>query len=126
MMVVIMIIGLITAVVVINVLPSQDRARVQKAGADISTLEQALELFRLENGRYPTMEEGLPVLAGAGPGAAAAQRSEAFIKRLPDDPWRQAYQYVVPGQHGPFDLYSMGADGRIGGEGLDADIGNWK
>lgn len=125
MMVVIMIIGLITAVVVINVLPSQDRARVQKASADISTLEQALELFRLENGRYPTMEEGLTVLAG-GTDVQGASRREPFIKRLPNDPWNQSYQYVIPGQHGPFDLYSMGADGRIGGEDLDADIGNWK
>jgi general secretion pathway protein G len=124
MMVVIMIIGLITAIVVINVLPSQDRARVQKAGADIATLEQALELFRLDAGRLPTTEEGLGVLAATAGADGAAH--EPFIRRLPNDPWNRPYQYVVPGEHGAYDLYSMGTDGRIGGEGLDADIGNWK
>ncbi|MBI1338673.1 type II secretion system protein GspG [bacterium] len=120
MMVVIMIIGLITAVVVINVLPNQDTARVQKASVDVQTLEQALELFRIEKARYPTMEEGLEVLAVDEEGGR-----DRYIRRLPRDPWGEAYQYIIPGQRGPFDLYSLGADGQIGGEGIDADIGNW-
>lgn len=124
MMVVIAIMGLITAIVVINVLPSQDRARVQKAGADIATLEQALELFRLEHGRLPSTDEGIDILAETK-GADGAPR-DAFIRRLPNDPWNRPYQYVAPGEHGAYDLYSLGADGQIGGEALDADIGNWK
>lgn len=124
MMVVITIIGLIAAVVAINVLPSQDRARVQKATADIATLDQAIELYRMETGRLPTTEEGLAVLASAGPAGAA--RRDPFIRNLPNDPWSRAYQYVTPGEHGPYDLYSLGADGKPGGEGLDADVGNWR
>lgn len=120
MMVVIVIIGLITAIVVINVLPSQDKARVEKASADIGTLQQALELYRLEYSRYPTIEEGLDVLAASTDTSGKARAP--FIRSLPADPWNHPYQYVVPGESGAFDLYSLGADGRVGGEGLDADI----
>lgn len=121
MMVVIVIIGLVTAIVVINVLPSQDRARVEKARADIATLEQALELYRLEHARYPDMDAGLEALADTQEGVR-----EPFIRRLPNDPWGRPYQYVAPGAHGAIDIYSLGADGQEGGEGLDADIGNWQ
>ncbi len=121
MMVVIVIIGLITAIVAINVLPSQDKARVEKARADIASLEQALELYHLETARYPTVEEGLESLAV--PGAAGAARKEPYIRSLPNDPWSRPYQYVSPGLKGAYDLYSLGADGKVGGEGLDADIG---
>lgn len=124
MMVVIVIIGLVTAIVVINVLPSQDTARVEKARADLRVIEQALELYRLDNSRYPAMEEGLEALTrSAGPDGAAR---EAYIRRLPNDPWGRAYLYVIPGANGPFDLFSYGADGREGGQGVDADIGNWQ
>lgn len=128
MMVVIIIIGLISAIVAINVLPSQDKARVQKAAADIATLEQAIELFRLETGRLPTTDEGLTVLAAApaAGSAAGATRREPYIRNLPNDPWNHGYQYVTPGEHGPYDLYSLGADGKPGGKDLDADVGNWK
>ena len=122
MMVVIVIIGLVTAIVVINVLPSQDTARVEKARADIRLIEQALELYRLDQARYPTVEQGLAALTQAGEGSA---RREAYVRRLPDDPWGRPYQYVAPGQHGVFDLFTLGADGSEGGEGSDADIGNW-
>jgi general secretion pathway protein G len=127
MMVVIVIIGLITAIVAINVLPAQDRARVEKAHADIAMLEQALELYRLDKARYPTMEEGLAALA-APPAQAGVTSTGAtsYVRRLPNDPWGHAYQYVSPGQHGAFDLYSFGADAQEGGEGNNADIGNWQ
>ena len=124
MMVVIVIIGLVTAIVVINVLPSQDAARIEKARADLRVIEQALELYRLDNSRYPAMEDGLEALTRAS-GAEGASR-EAYIRRLPDDPWGRAYLYVIPGAQGPFDLFSYGADGREGGQGVDADIGNWQ
>lgn len=120
MMVVILIIGLITAIVAINVLPSQDKARVEKAKADIAAIDQALTLFHLEAARYPTMEEGLESLVE--PAAALGAAHAPFIRNLPKDPWSRPYQYVVPGETRPFDLYSLGADGKVGGEGLDADV----
>lgn len=128
LLVVIVIIGLLATIVVINVLPAQDQAQVTKAQADIALLEQGMEQFKLDAGRYPTTAEGLQALA-ANPGtlgASARYRSGGYIKRLPDDPWNQPYQYASPGRHGPFDIYSLGADGVEGGEDQDADIGNWR
>ncbi|WP_417457966.1 type II secretion system major pseudopilin GspG [Kordiimonas sp.] len=124
LMVVIVIIGLLTTVVVVNVLPSQDRAMVEKARADIRLLEQAVEMYRMDTLKYPSLEDGVEALMKAPKGAA--MRSEGYIKTLPKDPWGNAYQYLVPGEHGAFDIYSFGADGRLGGEGLSADIGNWE
>ena len=116
LMVVIVIIGLLATVVVINVMPAQDTARIKKAEADIATLEQGVEMYRLNRLNHPTSGEGLQALVDGG-----------FIKRLPDDPWGNPYRYAAPGRDGqPFDVYSLGADNREGGEGDDADIGNWK
>jgi general secretion pathway protein G len=128
MMVVIVIIGLVTAIVVINVLPSQDTARMEKARADIRVLEQALELYRLDYSRYPGMEDGLEALITPPEeaGATGAAARESYIRRLPEDPWGRPYEYVIPGEHGAFDLYTLGADAQQGGEGIDADIGNWQ
>ena len=115
LMVVIVIIGLLATVVVINVLPAQDTARLRKAQADVALLEQGAEMYRLSKLNYPPAGEGLQALVTGG-----------FVKRLPDDPWGNPYQYAVPGRNGqPFDIFSTGADGRPGGEGDDADIGNW-
>lgn len=125
MMVVIVIIGLVTAIVVINVLPSQDTARIEKARADIRVIEQALELYRLDFSRYPTVEQGLQALLEP-PQEEGGVAREAYIRRLPGDPWGRPYEYVSPGEHGPFDLYTLGADAQEGGEGVDADIGNWQ
>ncbi|MEZ5995736.1 MAG: type II secretion system major pseudopilin GspG [Hyphomonadaceae bacterium] len=125
MMVVIVIIGLVTAIVVINVLPSQDTARIEKARADIHVIEQALELYRLDYSRYPSMEAGLEGLLNP-PERDGAPAHEAYIRRLPQDPWGRPYQYITPGEHGPFDIYTLGADAQEGGEGVDADIGNWQ
>jgi len=128
MMVVIVIIGLVTAIVVINVLPSQDTARIEKARADIRVIEQALELYRLDYSRYPAMEYGLDALLNPPEqeGQTAGVQREAYIRRLPDDPWGRPYEYVIPGEHGVFDVYTLGADAQEGGEGIDADIGNWQ
>jgi len=123
LMVVIVIIGLLTTIVVVNVLPSQDRAMVEKARADVRLIETALELYRLDVKRYPTLEEGIDVLLV--PPRGSSVRSEGYIKSLPTDPWGNQYQYLYPGDHGRFDVFSYGADGRVGGEGLNADIGNW-
>jgi len=121
------IIGLLATVVVLNVLPSQDRARIEKARADIGRIEQAVEMFRLDMGRYPTTDEGLEVLvtAPADPRLAARFPEGGYINRLPEDPWGGQYQYMSPGEHGRFDVWSLGADARPGGEDNNADIGNW-
>ncbi|MFC0633932.1 type II secretion system major pseudopilin GspG [Brevundimonas balnearis] len=128
LMVVIVIIGLLATVVAINVLPSQDRAMVGKARADIATLEQAVETYRLDNLTFPTAQQGLQALVSAPSDLAQPERYRqgGYIRRLPEDPWGNPYQYRHPSAHGgQFDVWSWGADGREGGEGNDADIGNW-
>ena len=112
LMVVIVILGLLTTLVVINVMPSQDLAMRKKAEADIATIGQALEMYRVSNMAYPTGAQGLAVLAGPG----------GTIRRLPDDPWGRPYHYANPGPNGGVDVFSLGADGQPGGEGDDADI----
>jgi general secretion pathway protein G len=127
LMVVVVIIGLLATIVMINVLPSQDRAMQEKARADISVLEQAIESYRLDNFSFPSAEQGLNALVAAPVGLNRPDRyrEDGYIRRLPTDPWGNPYQYALPGEHGRFDVYSFGADGRKGGEGGDADIGNW-
>ena len=121
LMVVIFIVGLLTTVVVINVLPSQGKAMVQKAKADIAILSQALETYRLDNLTYPDGGQGLTALVTPPVGAAGA-RTEGYIKKLPNDPWGRPYQYTLPGKSSAFDVYSLGADGAPGGQDNDADI----
>jgi general secretion pathway protein G len=114
-MVVILILGLLATIVIINVLPATDKAAATKAKADISRLEEAVEMYRLNKLSYPSGEQGLQALVG-----------ERLVKRLPKDPWGNPYLYAAPGREGrDFDIISYGADGREGGEGKDADIGNW-
>jgi len=126
LMVVIVIIGLLSTIVVINVLPSQDRASVEKARSDIARLTQAIELYKLHTLVYPTTDQGLEALVNAPQGLRNPERYQpgGYIPRLPDDPWGNPYQYVSPGEVRPFDIVSLGADGRRGGEGLNADITN--
>ncbi|MBA3050239.1 MAG: type II secretion system major pseudopilin GspG [Alphaproteobacteria bacterium] len=126
LMVVIVIIGLLATVVAINVLPSQDRAMTTKAKADIATLEQAIETYRLDNLDFPADLQAL-VAAPAGLADAERYRPGGYVRRLPEDPWGEPYQYRRPGAHGgPFDVFSYGADRKEGGEGDDADLGNWQ
>ncbi|MFP7722893.1 type II secretion system major pseudopilin GspG [Lysobacter sp. A3-1-A15] len=126
-MVVIVIIGLLATMVMINVMPSQDRAMVEKARADVSVLEQALETYRLDMLVYPTTEQGLGALVEAPAGLARPERYRqgGYVRRLPEDPWGNAYRYARPGRRAAFNVYSLGADGAEGGEGENADIGNW-
>ncbi|MBW5799959.1 type II secretion system major pseudopilin GspG [Halomonas elongata] len=126
-MVVIFILGLLVAIVAPNVLSNQDKAMQQKARADIATLEQALDMYRLDNHRYPTSEQGLQALVEAPrqEPLATNYRQEGYVRRLPDDPWGNPYDYRNPGEHGRIDVFSLGADRQAGGEGNDADIGNW-
>jgi len=125
LMVVIVIIGLLATVVIVNVLPSQDRAMREKAKADIALIEQAVEMYRLDNFAYPA---GLAALRTPPPEVAQTGRYRpgGYVKRLPNDPWDRPYQFRAPGRQGAFDVYSFGADGQEGGEGENADIGNWQ
>lgn len=129
LMVVIVIIGLLATVVAINVLPSQDRAMVGKARADISVLEQAIETYRLDNLAFPTDQQGLQALVSAPSDLTRPERYRqgGYVRRLPTDPWGNPYQYRRSSAHGgQFDVFSFGADGKAGGEGDDADLGNWQ
>ncbi|MBO9575215.1 MAG: type II secretion system major pseudopilin GspG [Sphingobium sp.] len=124
LLVVIVIIGLLATIVAINVIPAGNKARVDKAKADISQLEQALEQYRLDNLTYPGTSDGLQALVTAPPGLAQPERYRqgGYIKKLPEDPWGHPYLYQAPGRNGAFDVYSLGADGQTGGEGDNADI----
>ncbi|ALC10939.1 general secretion pathway protein GspG [Sphingopyxis sp. 113P3] len=125
LMVVIFIIGLLATVVMINVLPSQDRAMVTKAKADIAQLEGALEQYRLDNMVYPSTSDGLNALVTAPPSLAQPERYRrgGYIRKLPADPWGRPYMYQAPGPNGAaFDIWSMGADGAPGGTDENADI----
>ncbi|BBF70130.1 MAG: type II secretion system protein GspG [Sphingobium sp.] len=124
LMVVIVIIGLLATIVAINVIPATDTARVEKAKADIATIEQALEQYRLDNLTYPAGSDGLQALLNPPASLAQPQRYRrgGYIKKLPDDPWGRAYVYTVPGRKGAFDISSLGADGQPGGESENADI----
>jgi len=124
LMVVIVIIGLLATIVAINVIPATDKARTEKAKADIATIEQALEQYRLDNLTYPNQIEGLQALMTPPAGLVQPERYRrgGYIKKLPDDPWGRVYLYTVPGTKGPFDIYSLGADGQPGGTDDNADI----
>lgn len=123
-MVVVVIIGLLAAIVVPNFVGNIDKAAVSRAKQDIRGIETALNLYRLDNFRYPSTSDGLQALV-TNPGEAAAPNWKGQLRKLPVDPWNHPYQYAYPGQHGEFDVFTFGADGQEGGEGINADIGNW-
>ncbi len=126
-MVVVIIIGLLAAVVVPQFLGRVDDARVAKAKEDIQAMQTALTMFKLDNYTYPTPELGLKALAQKPDSTTVKNwRPGGYLQHLNKDPWGNDYVYQIPGTHGgEYDLYSLGADGRPGGEGYDADIGNW-
>ena len=128
LMVVIVIIGLLATIVAINVLPNLGRANDQKAKADIATLDQALELYRLNNLTYPTTTDGLGALIAPPANLTDPSRYQqgGYVKKLPKDPWGRAYKYELPGKNGTYDIYTLGADGVPGGTGENVDIGNWQ
>jgi len=126
-MVVVVILGILAAVVVPRVMDRPDEARITKVKQDIRTIESALNLYRLDNFQYPTTEQGLEALVEpptSGP-EARQYRDGGYLDRLPRDPWGNEYQYLNPGRHGDIDIFTLGADGRRGGEGVNAEIGNW-
>jgi len=127
-MVVVVILGILAALVVPKIISRPDEARVIAAKQDIASLMSALKLYRLDNGRYPTTEQGLQALVVKPTTSPIPPnwKPGGYVERLPKDPWGSPYQYLNPGVHGEIDVFSYGADGAPGGEGNDADIGSWE
>jgi general secretion pathway protein G len=126
-MVVVVIIGILGMLVVPKLLGRTGEARVTAARTDIATLMQALKLYKLDNQRYPTTEQGLQALVQkptTGP-SAGGWKEGGYVEKLPKDPWGNNYQYLSPGLHGEIDVFSLGADGQPGGAGEDTDVGSW-
>ena len=126
-MVVVFIIGLLASVIVPNLIGRTDEAKAVKAKQDIMVLENALEMYRLDNGYYPSTDQGLQALINKPTTEPIPRvwRQGGYIKKLQQDPWARPYQYANPGTHGEIDIFSLGRDGNPGGEGQDVDIGNW-
>jgi general secretion pathway protein G len=127
-MVVVVIIGILGALVVPKLLGRTGESRVTAAKVDIATMMQALKLYKLDNQRYPSTEQGLVALVTkptSGP-AANGWKSGGYLEKLPKDPWGNPYQYLSPGIHGEVDIFSLGADGQPGGTAEDADVGSWE
>jgi general secretion pathway protein G len=129
-MVVVVIIGVLGAIVVPQFMSRPDHAKATAARTDIQAIATALEMYRLDNFQYPSTQQGLEALSRRPSSTPVARNwnAQGYLKSLPIDPWGTAYQYLNPGQKsvdGSYDLYSLGADGLPGGEGMAADIGNW-
>lgn len=124
-MVVVVILGILASVVVPRIMDNPDKARVAKAKQDIRALESALDIYRLDNFTYPTTDQGLEALIQK-PSNAANWKNGGYVKKLNKDPWGRDYQFLSPGTHGEIDIYSLGADGAPGGDGINADIGSWE
>ena len=126
LMVVLLIIGVLAALIVPNVLDRADDARVTAAKTDVSNLMQALKLYRLDNQRYPTAEQGIAALLTKPTAAPVPPNWKSYLDLLPNDPGGKPYVYLNPGVKGEVDVMSLGADGQPGGEGKNADIGSWQ
>ena len=126
LMVVLVIIGVLAALIVPNVLDRTDDARATAARTDINNLVSALKLYKLDNQRYPSAEQGLEALVKKPSGGALPANWRPYLDKLPADPWGRPYQYIFPGVKGEVDVFSLGADGQAGGDGKNADIGSWQ
>ncbi|MBE7928087.1 type II secretion system major pseudopilin GspG [Pseudomonas saudiphocaensis] len=126
-MVVVVILGILAALVVPQVMNRPDQAKVTVAKGDIKAIAAALDMYKLDNFNYPSTQQGLNALVEKPSGSPQPRNwnRDGYLKRVPKDPWGNDYQYLSPGTQGPFDLYSLGADGKQGGNDLNADIGNW-
>ncbi|MDF2396071.1 MULTISPECIES: type II secretion system major pseudopilin GspG [Pseudomonas] len=127
-MVVVVILGVLAALVVPQIMSRPDQAKAAAAQSDIKAIAMALDIYKLDNHQYPSSQQGLEALVSKPSGNPPARNwnPDGYLKRLPIDPWGNAYQYRVPGTRGTgYDLFSFGADGKLGGEGLNAEIGNW-
>ena len=121
-MVVVVILGILAAVIVPKIMDNPDKARIVKARSDVQALRGALDLYKLETGRYPTSGEGLQALVAAPAGASNWNGPYWKKTQIPKDPWGNEYRYTSPGQKGAYDIVSLGADGKEGGDGANKDI----
>jgi general secretion pathway protein G len=126
LLVVLVILGVLGALIIPNFLDRADDARVTAARTDVGNLMQAMKLYRLDNQRYPSAEQGLEALVRKPTAGTVPVNWRSYLDKLPNDPWGRPYQYLNPGSNGEIDIYSLGADGQPGGEGIDADIGSWQ
>ena len=126
LMVVIVIIGVLAALIAPKILNRVGEAKITAAQTDIATLMNALKTYKLDNGRFPSTEQGLQALVVKPTTGSVPNSWKGYLDKLPQDPWHNPYQYANPGVHGEIDVYSFGADGQLGGEGDDADIGSWQ
>ncbi|NOZ51572.1 MAG: type II secretion system major pseudopilin GspG [Gammaproteobacteria bacterium] len=124
-MVVVIILGILAAIVVPRVMDRPDDARITKARQDIRALESALNLYKLDNFVYPNTDQGLDALVAKPAGSPEPKNWKRYMDRLPKDPWGRPYQFLSPGAKSDIDIFSFGADGQIGGEGANTDVGNW-
>lgn len=124
-MVVVVILGILAALIAPSVINRIDDAQLVAARQDIRAIESSLNLYKLDNFRYPGTEDGLDALVTRPSDPSAKWPEGGYLKRIPKDPWSRPYLYLQPGNNGPIDIYSLGRDGQPGGEGPDADIGNW-
>ena len=126
LMVVLVIIGVLAALIVPNVIERADDARVMAARSDVANIMQAVKLYKLDNQRAPSTEQGLQALMVKPTISPIPANWKPYIEKLPNDPWGRAYQYLNPGIKSDVDVMSLGADGQVGGEGKNADIGSWQ
>ena len=127
LMVVVVIMSILALVIVPRVIDRPDQARIARVQSDLAVLQNALQLYKLDNLQYPTTEQGLSALVErpTRPPEPPNWAAGGYIDRLPPDPWGGAYQYLSPGVYGDFDVFTYGADGSTGGEGANADLGSW-
>lgn len=125
LMVVVVILAVLAAVVLPNIMDRPDEARKVQVQQNIEAISSALQLYKLDNYRYPTTEQGLEALVTKPTEEPIPRKWQSYLQSLPKDPWGNDYLYIIPGEHGVYDLYTLGADGEEGGEGIDATIGNW-
>jgi len=125
-LVVLVLIGVVLGIVGGNFIGRGEKAKADAAKIEIGQIGQSLDLFKLEVGRYPTSQEGLQALITAPPGTSNWNGPYWKKTQLPKDPWGNEYKYSAPGQHGPYDIMSYGADGKEGGEGPEKDITSWQ
>ena len=124
-MVVVVILGILAVLIVPRVVGRTDEARTVAAKQDVAAIMQALKLYRLDNGRYPTTEQGLAALVTKPQGDPVPKNWQKYLDKMPKDPWGNTYQYLNPGVRGEIDVFSLGADNQPGGSGPDADVGSW-
>ncbi|KTD04876.1 type II secretory pathway protein LspG [Legionella geestiana] len=124
-MVVVVILGILASIVVPKIISRPDEARVVKARQDVLAIQNALDLYKLDNGFYPSTDQGLQALVEKPTTNPEPRDWKQYLKSLPKDPWGHEYLYMNPGEHGDVDIFTLGADGQPGGTGTNADIGNW-